>query len=796
MERKRESLKPAEDGVRWEEPMIGGCTWFFRIFALLALAALTGMPARAEDGAAELCDQHLEAISRALTAYQHAQGKLPLRLSDLCPIYLRDASLLHCPADRSAGTPIVRGVPSDPVPTSYVYEMSTAAAPPGLSLGLAPEQPAGPATWRDVKLHDRTTFGDRVPVVSCWHHLSHGYRAYLTPAGHIYYSGTYWEFDPETVSTMLDRLDHDLAGGTALFLKHWRPSALAWYCFAQEGHGFPGTRRQFRTAAGRLEAMVRQESELADKDGWSAVGSLWYAGGERSKAITAYEAATRRPRAGPAVGFLLLATIWRNAGRRSQEAALLRRMPKVRFQESDWITQLAYAYTAMNEPGRAAEWRLRRAELEAIGRPGVQEPADDAAGVCVRHLQAVGRALAAYRRDHMELPVHLSDLYPAYLPDRRLLHCPSDSSPGDQVYRWMESDPVPVSYLYEMSLAPHPRGMMLGPAPGGRVTTWRDLKMCHRVHFGDRVPVVSCWHHLQHQYRLDLTLPGQVYCSSLDWEDDPNSVMVLLDRMERDLAAGYEPFHRRWWPGTDAWFFIAQEGWAPGEVRNRMRIVAGKLAAAQRRDSRLALNSVADLTGSLWYAAGDTEKAVAAYRSAMTLPGRYPATAYLLLADVYRHTGRGEEADELLRRAPTLQPWEINSISLLAGIYAETGRREQAAVWSRHLPIRRRWIDPWASIRFLAIALALMFTIVLAIFAALWLGSRRRARVAGAAQDTVVLPPPGLAVFDLQSPPELRPAAAPIDFSRPAPAQVIEPPDGERTADAALGGASEEDSLR
>src|SRR5262249_26772256 len=157
--------------------------------------------------------------------YQHALGKLPPHLSDLCPVYLHDASLLHCPADRSAGTPIVSGVPRDPVPVSYVYEMNTEAAPPGLSLGLTPGQPANAATWRDVKLLDRTAFGDRVPVVSCWHHLPHGYRAYLTPSGHIYYSSTYWEFDPETVSTMLDRLDQDLAGGAAQFLEHWRPSA-------------------------------------------------------------------------------------------------------------------------------------------------------------------------------------------------------------------------------------------------------------------------------------------------------------------------------------------------------------------------------------------------------------------------------------------------------------------------------------------------------------------------------------------------------------------------------------------
>src|SRR5437879_4166188 len=41
-------------------------------------------------------------------------------------------------------------------------------------------------------------------------------------------------------------------------------------------------------------------------------------------------------------------------------------------------------------------------------------PVDDAAATCTQHLEAIGRALAAYQREKGELPPDLSDLYPHY----------------------------------------------------------------------------------------------------------------------------------------------------------------------------------------------------------------------------------------------------------------------------------------------------------------------------------------------------------------------------------------------
>ena len=80
--------------------------------------------------------------------------------------------------------------------------------------------------------------------------------------------------------------------------------------------------------------------------------------------------------------------------------------------------------------------RHRRLWLPALlwlaAAPGFAAPAPpgDAVAVCTAHLNAISRALAAYQREKGELPPHLSDLYPQYLTDKSVFHCPADPSPG------------------------------------------------------------------------------------------------------------------------------------------------------------------------------------------------------------------------------------------------------------------------------------------------------------------------------------------------------------------------------
>src|SRR5437867_140315 len=84
---------------------------------------------------------------------------------------------------------------------------------------------------------------------------------------------------------------------------------------------------------------------------------------------------------------------------------------------------------------------------------GGSQAADEAALVrCWQQLETIGKALQQYEHDEHRLPDQLSDLIPKYLPDRSILHCPADTSPGSPGRNYAHKDPkLPVSYSYEFS---------------------------------------------------------------------------------------------------------------------------------------------------------------------------------------------------------------------------------------------------------------------------------------------------------------------------------------------------------
>src|SRR4051812_26288348 len=69
----------------------------------------------------------------------------------------------------------------------------------------------------------------------------------------------------------------------------------------------------------------------------------------------------------------------------------------------------------------------------ARGAPPATAPMDRDAAMepCTEHLKAIGKALAAYERDHGKLPDQLSDLFPKYVTDKTIFHCPADPTEGD-----------------------------------------------------------------------------------------------------------------------------------------------------------------------------------------------------------------------------------------------------------------------------------------------------------------------------------------------------------------------------
>ena len=244
-------------------------------------------------------------------------------------------------------------------------------------------------------------------------------------------------------------------------------------------------------------------------------------------------------------------------------------------------------------------------------KPASTAAAHAAAITCARHLEAIGRAIDAYQKEKGELPARLSDLYPRYLTDKALLHCPADRSPGEPGYQGVPADPnLPISYLYEMSLEKNPGGLLLGPGPTGESATWRKQKMAQREWFGERVPVVRCWHHAlpadllpgETPFVLNLTPKGEVYRSGELWETDPGTVPAVLSAIEKDLAAGPETFQRHWSSELVAEYF---NNLPPlPALRNRLHSVAGQLADLAKTDAGKTDGDLPRAIESITHAAG------------------------------------------------------------------------------------------------------------------------------------------------------------------------------------------------
>jgi hypothetical protein len=144
---------------------------------LCALCVLCGssVPEPPPETKADACARQMEVIGRALIAYKRERGTLPAHLSDLYPRYVPAASLFHCPADPTRGSPQAVGDPTqrvwlpaeDPdLPCSYLYRASDEpVSHPLPQLGGPPPQDRD-RTWREYTLAQRTNFGARVPVAA------------------------------------------------------------------------------------------------------------------------------------------------------------------------------------------------------------------------------------------------------------------------------------------------------------------------------------------------------------------------------------------------------------------------------------------------------------------------------------------------------------------------------------------------------------------------------------------------------------------------------------------------------
>jgi thiol-disulfide isomerase/thioredoxin len=144
---------------------------------------------------------------------------------------------------------------------------------------------------------------------------------------------------------------------------------------------------------------------------------------------------------------------------------------------------------------------------------------------CTKQLETIYQAIQAYRRDHKDLPMWLTDLVPKYLGDTNLLICPITRRTGQtHAFELLKDPRLPTAYLYEFS------PLSMGNVWNGGQIRMRDFKRRQMGLVGGEVAMVRC--HL-HQPVLNLAFNGHIYESPLGWEDNfTNVVDVSAWRLE------------------------------------------------------------------------------------------------------------------------------------------------------------------------------------------------------------------------------------------------------------------------
>lgn len=92
----------------------------------------------------------LQEIGKAIQSYYKEHGEYPEFLSDLHPIFLADANVLICPADKKDGKPLFSQLIDPEKPVSYDYQMHRAN--------------------QKRAVDEKTMYGDVAPLIRCWHH--------------------------------------------------------------------------------------------------------------------------------------------------------------------------------------------------------------------------------------------------------------------------------------------------------------------------------------------------------------------------------------------------------------------------------------------------------------------------------------------------------------------------------------------------------------------------------------------------------------------------------------------------
>ena len=146
---------------------------------------------------------------------------------------------------------------------------------------------------------------------------------------------------------------------------------------------------------------------------------------------------------------------------------------------------------------------------EELSKDLIAEKHEKNIEICTQNLAAIGKAVEAYKKEHGDFPDWLSELHPKYLPDANLLLCPADDNRGKPLYPSTVDPKMPVSYDYQF----HPEN--------------REGKNEERLVYGDVIPLIRCFHHLNEDLegdRLNLGFSLNIYRSVANWKYVPEDM--------------------------------------------------------------------------------------------------------------------------------------------------------------------------------------------------------------------------------------------------------------------------------
>ena len=98
-------------------------------------------------------------------------------------------------------------------------------------------------------------------------------------------------------------------------------------------------------------------------------------------------------------------------------------------------------------------------------------------------MRRVWEAIMNYKKDHGEVPDHLSDLIPTYLPDKDALISPTETRTGRHGDNSYKDPKVRSSFCYEFSALKF----------AGNTEPFRTVKYAQMEEFGPVVPILRCF---------------------------------------------------------------------------------------------------------------------------------------------------------------------------------------------------------------------------------------------------------------------------------------------------------------